>query len=395
MFTVSIIPSRTTFLPLILKQEKKTKMDKPFILCHIEKALDFTIFDTKWLPCSAKCVAVGNQSNGQGTLKLFELNNGSLSLLGEHHEKAGIRNCSFGASALRESHLAITTFDGHLKLLDLKRLDASPTFNVKAHTGMVNCIDAIGGSQLNCAPEIVTGGVDGYVKIWDLRQKDTPVASMSPQTTKKTETIRECWAVGFGNSFNTDERAICAGYDNGDLKMFDLRQMKCQWETNVRNGICGVEFDRRDIPMNKLTVATLEGGLYVYDLRTQHPTKGFAYTSEMDAGRSLGSNGVISGTKATVWCARHLPQNREIFVTCGGTGSLRLWLYKYPDKRVKDASDGCKQGVAGSLQMLQATSVSSQPINSFDWCSDHTGLAVCSSFDQVLRVLLTTKLNLY
>lgn len=371
-------------------------MDKPFILCHIEKAMDFTIFDTKWLPCSAKCVAIGNQSNGSGILKLFELNGGNLDLVTEHHQKSGIKNCSFGASPLRQAQLAITTFDGHLKLLDLERLDVASTFDVKAHTGLVNCLDAIGGSQVNCgAPEIVTGGADGYVKVWDLRQKDSPVACMSPHSTKQAETIRECWTVGFGNSYNNDERIVCAGYDNGDMKMFDLRHMKIQWETNVKNGICCVEFDRRDIPMNKMAVTTLEGGLNVYDLRTQHPTKGFACTSEQDAGRSLGSNGVISGAKATVWCARHLPQNREIFVTCGGTGSLRLWLYKYPEKRVKDASDGCKQGVGGALQMLQATSVSSQPINSFDWCSDHIGLAVCSAFDQVVRILLTTNLHLY
>lgn len=371
-------------------------MDKPFILCHIEKAVDFTIFDTKWLPCSAKCVAVGNQPNGTGILKVFELNSGSLDQITEHTRKTGFKNCSFGASALREARITLTTFDGRLQQLDLERLDAPATLDVQAHTGMVNCLDAIGGSHMNFgAPEIVTGGADGYVKVWDARQKESPVASMAPHTTKQAQTIRECWTVGFGNSYNNEERVVCAGYDNGDLKMFDLRQMKVQWETNIKNGICCVEFDRRDIPMNKVAVTTLEGGLNVYDLRTQHPTKGFAHTGETDAGRSLGSNGVISGTKATVWCARHLPQNREIFVSCGGTGSLRLWLYKYPDKRVKDTTDGCKQGVAGSLQMLQATSVSSQPINSFDWSTDRIGLAVCSSFDQVIRILLATNLHLY
>ena len=27
----------------------------------------------------------------------------------------------------------------------------------------------------------------------------------------------------FGNSFNNDERSVCAGYDNGDIKLYDLR----------------------------------------------------------------------------------------------------------------------------------------------------------------------------
>lgn len=374
-------------------------MDKPYFLCHIEKSVDFTIFDTKWLPCSAKCVALGRKSNGNGVLNLFELNNGELDKVRELEQKSALKSCSFGASSIRKNHIAVVTFDGQLQVLDLERLNSEPIYSVSAHKGIVNCLDAIGGGfMINCgAPEIATGGADGFVKIWDVRQKDIPVASIAPFSSDKGkfETIRECWTIGFGDSFNNEERVLCAGYDNGDVKMLDLRQMKIRWETNIRNGICRVEFDRRDIPMNKLVVTTLEGGLHVYDLRTQHPTKGFACVSEADAGRSLGTKGVISGAKATVWTAQHLPQNRELFVTCGGTGAIRLWHYKYPVKRFKPAADGCNKGVAGSLDMLQATSISSQPINTFDWSSDRIGLAVCGSFDQAIRILVTTNLHLY
>ena len=61
----------------------------------------------------------------------------------------------------------------------------------------------------------------------------------------------------FGNSFNTEERVIAAGYDNGDLKIYDFRQGSLIWDTNLKNGVWGLEFDRRDIPMNKLVVTTL------------------------------------------------------------------------------------------------------------------------------------------
>lgn len=37
---------------------------------------------------------------------------------------------------------------------------------------------------------------------------------------------RDCWCVAFGDSYNQEERSVCAGYDNGDIKMFDLRKMK-------------------------------------------------------------------------------------------------------------------------------------------------------------------------
>lgn len=44
--------------------------------------------------------------------------------------------------------------------------------------------------------------------------------------------------------------------------------------------VCSVEFDRKDINMNKLVATSLEGKFHVFDMRTQHPTKGFASVSE-------------------------------------------------------------------------------------------------------------------
>lgn len=76
--------------------------------------------------------------------------------------------------------------------------------------------------------------------------------------------------------------------------------------------VCGLQFDRRDIPMNKLVATTLESKIHVYDVRTQHPKKGFARLTE-------------KGHNSTVWFVKHLPQNREIFMTAGGSGSLCLW----------------------------------------------------------------------
>lgn len=76
--------------------------------------------------------------------------------------------------------------------------------------------------------------------------------------------------------------------------------------------IVDVQFDRRDIKMNKLAATTLESKIHVFDVRTQHPKKGFAHLTE-------------KAHDSTVWQVKHLPQNREIFVTTGGTGSLCLW----------------------------------------------------------------------
>lgn len=116
------------------------------------------------------------------------------------------------------------------------------------------------------------------------------------------------------------------------MKMLDLRTNKIRWEDNVKSGVCalllsivlmllltvvccvvlsqivGLEFDRKDIQMNKLVCTTLEsrsGSLLiwiwfhalhctdcgacrfrVFDLRTQHPEQGFASLTEKVCARA-------------------------------------------------------------------------------------------------------------
>ena len=69
---------------------------------------------------------------------------------------------------------------------------------------------------------------------------------------------------------------IASGYDNGDIKIFDLRGNKLLFETNIQNGVCGIEFDRKDIMMNKMIATTLEGKFNIFDLRTNHFEEGYA-----------------------------------------------------------------------------------------------------------------------
>ena len=150
-----------------------------------------------------------------------------------------------------------------------------------------------------------------------------------------------------------------------DVKLYDLRSGRMRFEDNVGNGVVGLEFDRcavkllrrscrarqycvarlcrpcphthvlwtrrpqgawkrdppayipylarsKDIAMNNLVVTSLESQFCVYDVRTQHPKAGFASVRER-------------AHKATVWLARHLPSNRDIWVTTGGNGGINLY----------------------------------------------------------------------
>jgi len=67
----------------------------------------------------------------------------------------------------------------------------------------------------------------------------------------------------------------------------------------------------------------------------------------------------------------------------------------YPEKRKVTDADGIEQGIMGNISLLQNCTLSSQPISSLDWSPDKQGLAICTSFDQCLRVIITTKLNTY
>lgn len=62
---------------------------------------------------------------------------------------------------------------------------------------------------------------------------------------------------------------------------------------------------------------------------------------------------------------------------------------------MKKDSDGNDMGVAGTVEILQDMILATQPISAFDWCPEKMGLAIATGFDQCLRLIITTKLNLY
>lgn len=57
--------------------------EKPQIIAHIQKGLNYTVFDCKWVPCSAKFVTMGNFARGTGVIQLYEIQHGDLKLLRE------------------------------------------------------------------------------------------------------------------------------------------------------------------------------------------------------------------------------------------------------------------------------------------------------------------------
>lgn len=276
------------------------------------------------------------------------------------------------------------------------------------HEQGINCIDGIGGLNIGYgAPELVTGGRNGVVKVWDQRVVKA-VVTLEPEdvcyegknkvftnvvgnpqddAVKSLLPNRDCWTVSFGGSYNDHERLISAGYDNGDVKVFDLRTNKMLWEINQKNGICGLEFDRKDIKPNKLVCTTLESSITVFDMKVKQTIN--------KQNKQRYASLTKKGHGSTVWGCRHLPQNRDIFATYGGNGGLNIYKYHYPSKRKETTLDGNIKGNVGSLELLNTRIFSTQPIISLDWNKDKEGLCCFTAMDQSLRVILVTNLDKY
>lgn len=334
----------------------------PAIIEHQQSQLSFTPYETKWLPCSARFVCAGITPKAKGILQVSELEAGTLKSVGEVETSAGIKCAT--------NDLATGDYAGMLRIFDVERLE--PKYEVEAHAAIVNSVDGIGGIIGGGAPEIATGSRDGCVKVWDPRVKEA-VVTLEPVE------ARDCWTVAFGNSVGED-RVVAAGYDNGDVKLFDLRTTSMRWETNVSNGVTCVEFDRADVGMNKLVVTTLESKFRVFDVRTQHAERGFPHVA-------------VKAHKATVWVARHLPQNRDVWMTGGGNGGFNLYTYHYPKKRVVTHTDSTPMGVIGTVELVNSRVISTQPVVTCDWSPDKLGLAVLACLDQTVRVFICTKLD--
>jgi hypothetical protein len=92
-------------------------MDKVQQLVHIEKSLNYSIYDVKWIPYSAKFVVIGTKTNGRGVIEIYELDSPNVNLIKEASSESALKCCSFGISSPGERHLAVGDFSGKLKIL--------------------------------------------------------------------------------------------------------------------------------------------------------------------------------------------------------------------------------------------------------------------------------------
>ena len=57
------------------------KLEKPQIIVHVQEGLNYTAYDAKWIPCSARFVVLGSHPKGTGAMQIYEVSRGSANLL--------------------------------------------------------------------------------------------------------------------------------------------------------------------------------------------------------------------------------------------------------------------------------------------------------------------------
>ena len=58
-------------------------MEKPQIIAHVQKSLNYTLFESRWIPSSAKFVILGNHARGTGAMQVYEISGGDVKLVKE------------------------------------------------------------------------------------------------------------------------------------------------------------------------------------------------------------------------------------------------------------------------------------------------------------------------
>jgi len=112
---VNAVKIGTIFPDGIIKVEENIfadmdKLSKPQIICHIEKSVDYSLFDAKWVPCSAKFVVMGSRPRGTGIIQIYEVSSGELKLVKNIERSNQIKCGTFKASSLCDRYLATGDF---------------------------------------------------------------------------------------------------------------------------------------------------------------------------------------------------------------------------------------------------------------------------------------------
>mmetsp|Transcript_32664 Transcript_32664/g.44859 ORF Transcript_32664/g.44859 Transcript_32664/m.44859 type:complete len:343 (-) Transcript_32664:44-1072(-) len=332
---------------------------KPKLFQYCQKKEGFVPYDAKWVPLSNRFVCVGTfaPSHPQqvGRMSIHRVREGKIESILEVEKPFPFRCSTFGAADQISRQFATGDFSGRLQLWDLIRPDV-PVFSVKAHSEIINCLDGCGGDCFTPnqgSGEIASVSRDGFCKIWDPRQ-NSPVSSFAiNRSGVMGSKPSDCWSVSFGTSINKSDRSVCVGYDNGDIRLFDLRRNTLRWTANVLDGVCCLQFQNKFSEKTSLVAVTKSKvSLFQIDHVTNDTNQPQNFVSQ-------------TPENLTIWSARYLSHG-NLLATTNQKGFFHLYTQ--------------------SLELISENQISSHPVLSLDVSNEIPGLCLTSSLDQSLRI---------
>lgn len=90
---------------------------KTQIIEHVLEQVDYSVFDVKWIPSTAKFLSIGSNANGTGVLQVFEINENKVQSVLKVDQAKALKCCSFGVSDLGRSKVAVGDFVGGLHVM--------------------------------------------------------------------------------------------------------------------------------------------------------------------------------------------------------------------------------------------------------------------------------------
>ena len=165
--------------------------EAPQMIEHLSRSINYTPYEVKWLPQTSRFLLCGEYPKATGVIELHQLTKGELKVISKIDNKRGVKTGTFAASPSNNLCFAFGDLEGKLSIMDMEK---QKTFwSVQAHTDLVNSVDGAGADGCGYGPsEIVSGGRDGCVRLWDPRQ-DSSVLSLEP--VNKESVIADCWSV--------------------------------------------------------------------------------------------------------------------------------------------------------------------------------------------------------
>lgn len=321
-----------------------------------EKLVDSQIFSLSWIPSSARFCTLGSDIKGQGNISIYSLNGREIVETESVSVENNLRCSTLQTGDTSNRQMATGDFSGNLCLWDLETMKQVKA--VKAHSDVLTCI-----SGAKSFTNILTGGRDGEVKLWDQRNLDAPTIRMVPES---GQTRKQCWSVC---QTHTDEEGdtnqsyyVAAGFDNGDIKVFDVRNSKIAWETSLSRGVSKLSILSRNGDSKNETVllaGTVQGKLYSWCINKPEQTP---LQHQLD--------------KAAVWEAQSLSDNKNLVLTVLGSGAMVL-VNLEEDK----------------ISPVLSHQVSEPPLTGLSASRDKPGLVATSSFDKTIRLFYYTGLK--